>query len=284
MNTHPYQLLAFDITAQLIWQKISIPVANQAIYSCDEKQFYLAISGIARFLALPHENRIIIEKLNPDIENNILNTWLYGTVMAYILQYHGYLVLHGSAVMTHDKAMIFSGQSGAGKSTLAGALVQKGYPFITDDLVVIKRNEHGQYCLIPGPTKLKLWQDAMQHFNFDTNHATQVSLKANKYAVQVEKACNASMIPIASFYELNINQNAESFCFERLNTAQSLKTLMQNAYRYFMLKPLGKLQTFFQDCSALNQQIAVHKITRTPNFDELPRIIQRIEVNQGIVR
>ena len=62
MNSLPSQLMAFDITAQLIWNKISIPNTNQAMHSCDEQQFYLAIPGVARFLALPHKNSIVIEK------------------------------------------------------------------------------------------------------------------------------------------------------------------------------------------------------------------------------
>ena len=278
-------MFAFGILVKLAWQKIDISFNehnNEFMYHCDSNQFYLRLPDIAHFLAIPTENSIIIEKATEEISIDVLNTWLLGTMMAYILQYHDYTVLHGSAVLINGGAVIFSGQSGAGKSTLASALVQKGYPFITDDLVVIKRNHQGQYCIIPGPAKLKLWQNAMQHFNYDINYATPVSLKDNKYAVHVADASTAAMIPITTFYELTINNQAEAYHCETFHAAASLKTLMQNAYRYFMLKPLGKMQTFFQDCSALHQQITVHRITRTAHFHELPKIIQRIEINQGI--
>lgn len=282
MNSLPSQLIAFDITVRLILNKISIPDANQAMHLCDEKQFYLAIPDIARFLALPEKKCIVIEKATEEVSIHILNTWLLGTMMAYMLQYHDYLVLHGSAVLINNKAVIFSGQSGAGKSTLASALVQKGYPFITDDLVVIKRNHEGQYCILPGPSKLKLWKDAMQHFNHDINDAVPVMLKTDKYAIQVKETCNEPMIPISAFYELNVVSQTDVFNCTKLDKAESLKTLMQNAYRYFMLKPLGKLQTFFQDCNGLSQQITVNKITRTTRFEELPQIIHQIELDLGI--
>ncbi|OGT58853.1 MAG: hypothetical protein A3F43_01235 [Gammaproteobacteria bacterium RIFCSPHIGHO2_12_FULL_42_10] len=249
---------------------------------CDSQQFYLAIPEVAHFLALPTQNQILIEKINPDIPDDVIHTWLYGTVFAYILQYHGYTVLHGSAILMDNRAVIFSGQSGAGKSTLASAFMQKGYPFITDDLIVIKRNEQAQYCIIPGPTKLKLWQDSMKHFNHDINKATPISLKDGKYALQVMNASTELMIPIAAFYELNNNKQTKVHHCETLNSAESLKTLMQNAYRYFMLKPLGKLQTFFHDCHGLSQQIAVHKLTRTIQIHELTQITQRIELDQGV--
>lgn len=282
MKSSPSHIKAFDITAKLIWQKIFIPDANQAMYSCDEKQFYLAIPSIARFLALPEKNCIIIEKAQAEISIHVLNTWLLGTVMAYMLQYHGYLILHGSAVLINGSAVILSGQSGAGKSTLASALLKHGYPFITDDLVVIKQNTNGQYCIIPGPTQLKLWRDAASHLEHDIEHAQPVNLKTDKYAIPVTHYCDMPMIPIAAFYELNIAPLATTFTCERLNDVLSLRTLMHNAYRYFMLKPLGKLQSFLKDCSQLTQQIAVNKITRRPDLSELSQIIQRIELDQGV--
>lgn len=281
-NERPLQCIIFGLTVRLIWQeKKSSPIVqnDRLIHECYPNQFHLNIPGVAHFLALPEENCILIEKAKRGIPTQVFNTWLFGTVMAYMLQYHGYLVLHGSAVLINEHAVIFSGQSGAGKSTLASAFTQNGYLFITDDLVVIKQNHKGQYCIVPGPAKLKLWKDAMQHFNHDMTTASPVNLKTDKYALHVDHCCSEPMIPISAFYELNINQEATSYYCDRLNTTQALKTLLQNAYRHFMLKPLGKLESFFHDCRALSQQITVHQLTRTPHFHELPEIIQHIELN-----
>ncbi|MCR9192012.1 MAG: hypothetical protein NXI01_05060 [Gammaproteobacteria bacterium] len=277
------QLTAFGMTISLIWEKIAIPDTKETTHHCDAEQFYLAIPGTARFLVLPKENCIIIERSQAETSIHVLNNWLKGTVMAYILQYHGYLVLHGSAVLIKDSAVIFSGQSGAGKSTLANAFLQKRYPCITDDLVVLKQNAKGQYCIIPGPTQLKLWRDTMHYFNHDIDKATPIVLRTDKYAVEMSQICDDAMIPVIGFYELNIAELAETFYCERLYSARALKILMQNAYRYFMLKPLDKLQAFFYDCTALSQQITVHKLIRTSDFHELPTIVRYIENNQGVV-
>lgn len=275
--------IRFDCALNLARKKSPLIVQNdRLIHECYPNQFYLNIPSVAHFLALPEENCILIEKAKSEIPTHVLNTWLFGTVMAYMLQYHGYLVLHGAAILINDNAVIFSGQSGAGKSTLASAFTQKGYSFITDDLVVIKQNHDGQYCILPGPAKLKLWKDAMQHFNHDITTASPVNLKTDKYALPVDNCCSEPMIPISAFYELNLDQEATIYNCDKLNSTQSLKTLIQNAYRHFMLKPLGKLQSFFHDCSALSQEITVHKLIRTSDFHELPDIIRHIELNQGI--
>jgi hypothetical protein len=235
-----------------------------------------------RFLAIPHENRILIEKASADIPDSVVHTWLFGTVMAYILQYHGKLVLHGSAVLMNGRAVIFSGQSGAGKSTLANALVQRGYPFITDDLVVIQKDDQGQYGILPGPPHSKLWKDAMLHLNQNIDDALPISLKVDKYAFPVAKTCNDTLVPIAAFYELNPDESVTRYSCEPLPVTVALKTLMQNVYRYFMLKPLGKLPDFFRDCSALSQHITAYKVTRSPHFHDLENMIKHIEINQGM--
>lgn len=276
-TTLPNTTTAYNLTVKLIWKEISALIEGPATLSCDHRQFYLSIPGVARFLACPEDNCIVIEKASPEINDTVINTWLLGTVFAYVLQYHGYLVLHGSAVLMKGRAVIFSGESGAGKSTLAGAFLNQGYSLITDDLVVIKRRPSGQYQIIPGPAQLKLWKDALYHLNQDINHAIPVNLKIDKYSIPITHVSNEPTIPISAFYELNIAQSNDAFRCERLNATQSLRTLIQNAYRYFMLKPLGKLQTFFQDCSVLSQHLAVHKLTRTPHFSDLPKIMQHIE-------
>lgn len=282
MNSLPAQLMVFDTLVQLTWDKIGIPYGHQAMHFCDEKQFYLVIPGVARFLALPEKSCIVIEKALIDIPIHVLNTWLLGTVMAYILQYHGYLVLHGSAVLINGNAVIFSGQSGAGKSTFASALLKQGYSFITDDLVVIKRDINGQYCIIPGPSQVKLWRDAASYLEYEMELAQPVNVKTDKYVIPVTGHCKKPMIPIGALYELNITPLTPTFTCERLGAMQSLRTLIHNAYRYFMLKPLGKLQYFLNDCSQLSQQIAVNKIIRRPDLSELSQIIKLIELDQRV--
>lgn len=279
INHCPQELTIFGMRFSLLWQKIE-PVLTEL---CTHNQWVLNIPNIASFLVRPKEHEIIIDKMNDDVSIHILNTWLYGSISAFILQYYGYLVLHGSAILMNGKAVLISGQSGAGKSTLAGALWKKGYPFITDDLIVIKQDEQGRYGMLQGPNQLKLWKDAMHYLDQDMSAARPVMLKTDKYALPVPATNIMTMIPIDSFYELDIGQKTYTPIFTPLNSLQSFKTLMQNVYRYFMLKPLNQLHQFFNDCHALSKQITVSKIERTHHFSDLAQIIRYIETKQGIL-
>ena len=268
--------IIFGECCELIYQPIPIADNQCFMYECQSDQFYLNVPGIARFLVFPSHHHIIIEKAHAEIDPHMLDNWLFGTVIAYILQYHGYLVLHGSAVLIDGQAVIFSGQSGAGKSTLASAFVNKGYPLITDDVVVIKRNAQDRYEIIPGPAQLKLWKDALEYFDDDFQNATPVIMKKTKYVIPAAMSCQNNSIPIAAFYELSISEHAGSYACEKIRNVEALKILVRNAYRYYMLKPLGKLSTFFNECNLFSHEILVYKMSRITHFNDLPNMIETI--------
>lgn len=282
MKGLPTTLQLYGQTINFHYQNLPFSVSREPTHQCGPDFFYLSIPNIARFLALPKENLIQIERADDTVPIQTLNTWLLGTMLAYILQYHGYLVLHGSSVLINGKAVIFSGQSGAGKSTLAASFMQKGYSFLTDDLVVIQPDDQQNYCILPGSKHLKLWSDSLNQLAFDAHNAIPMDLKKDKFALPVTEGIHKiARVPISHFYE--INQHHELILKERQTPIQALRTIMNNAYRYFMLEPLGKLPQFLKDCTVLANQISVHQLFRIPDFQMLPKLIQMIELNQGIM-
>ena len=287
------QVSAFGLTLKLSWQSIaSIPAVDalrakialqpQQYMFCERDKFYLAIAGVARYLVCPLQNICFIEAATPAVSYSVIATWLMGTVFAYVLQYHGYLVLHGSAVTINQHAVIFSGESGAGKSTLAAALLARGKALLTDDVCVITRNRHGKLVLVPGPPKLKLWEDALLQLNYTTAGLHQVIHKTNKYELLLSDQCtipaaanqvnseattalaklNSPEIEISHFYELNPTQDSTTLQCIHLSGMAKLQRVVSNTYRYAMLKPLGKINTHFADCGRLAEQISVAQILR----------------------
>lgn len=64
-------------------------------------------------------------------------------VIAHVLSLNGRLVAHGAAVSRHGKAVLLLGASGSGKSTSAYLASLAGWSLLSDDLVVVRRSEHG---------------------------------------------------------------------------------------------------------------------------------------------
>jgi hypothetical protein len=277
-------LTVFDQSLDLIWEKTKSDSLHQGIrYECSDKHFYLSISGVARFWAFPEKNQIKIELIDEKVEPSVLNAWLFGTIMAYVLQYRGYHVLHGAAILMQKGVVILSGHSGAGKSTLAAAMMQKGHQLLSDDLAVIQPTSDGHYSLIPGPSILKLCRDSMQQFHYEPNQGKPLFIKSDKYVIPVAQEPKKNPLPIKAFYEICMGPSTQTMpIFHTFSKGEALKTLIHHAYRYFMIKPLAKLQYFMNACRDLVEKIDVHQIQRPANYQNLPTIIQHIEQEQGM--
>ena len=218
---------------------------------------------------------VIIEKKNNTTSNYMLQAYLFGMIFTNILQYRGYLVLHGSAVKIGDKAIIFSGKSGAGKSTLAAAFMQRGYIMLTDDLVVLSANNNGTLSLIPGPPKFKLLQDAIDKLGVSSTDITKIEHKVDKYEIPVIRDDHVENVQVGAFYELNSHTN-NNIQIQKSNGINKLELLSGNTFCYDMLKPMGKLSEHFKLCAILGKQINVFKVHRPSNTYAINELVDSI--------
>jgi hypothetical protein len=86
--------------------------------------------------------------------------FLLGPVLGFALQLRGKTCLHGSAVAVDGRVLVLVGPSGSGKSTTAAALARRGYPVLTDDVVVLTDCATA-FLVHPGYPRLRLWPDAV---------------------------------------------------------------------------------------------------------------------------
>jgi hypothetical protein len=82
-------------------------------------------------------------------------------VLPLALSRLGKLVFHASAVELGGEAVVFAGESGRGKSTLAAGFATRGFPFLTDDGLVIEEREAG-YQVLPSHPSIRLWEDSQK--------------------------------------------------------------------------------------------------------------------------
>jgi hypothetical protein len=84
------------------------------------------------------------------------NVYLLGQVLSFSLVALGFEPLHGTAVVTDGGAAVFLGDCGYGKSTLGAALLARGFPILTDDVVVVEERD-GQWTVHSGVPRIKLF-------------------------------------------------------------------------------------------------------------------------------
>jgi len=85
-----------------------------------------------------------------------LTTYLLGQVLSFSLLSFGYEPLHATAVVIDGSAVAFLGDCGDGKSTLGAALVARGFPLLTDDVLALKFDGN-RFLACAGPARLKLF-------------------------------------------------------------------------------------------------------------------------------
>jgi hypothetical protein len=75
---------------------------------------------------------------------------------------NGYFVLHASAWVIQNDAIVLLGESGAGKSTLASWFGTQGFPIVTDDCLVLHWDPHdGEWMALPSYPSVRLWPDSI---------------------------------------------------------------------------------------------------------------------------
>jgi hypothetical protein len=254
---------------------LTSPIVNNPHQQINTTEFLLNIKGLARFYVNSGKD-IIIQKAD-DVYEGDIQVFLMGTIFAYVLQYHNYLVLHGSAILVNGQAVIFSGDSGAGKSTIAAAFAKKGYNVFTDDMVVIKYTDDNKFELIQGWPRLKLWQDALSYFGEKSDNLIRVQNKQNKYEFPI-KVSQEKSVPILAFYELNPCDDTKIILNSISSGLDCLDILVKNTFRYYMLKGLKKYNLHLKQCSILAKNIAIRIVQRPKigyRLDELVQVIEK---------
>ena len=113
--------------------------------------------GVTDFL-LPRNGSTLHIFAQPQVDPETLNFVLARGMIPRLLQLRGTVCLHASAVGAGDGVVGFLGASGKGKSTVAAALVARGFPLVSDDVLPLQVEEGEQGLLAgPGLLELRLW-------------------------------------------------------------------------------------------------------------------------------
>jgi hypothetical protein len=121
-------------------------------------EVYLRWNGLVECLVAADGRRIRYRPL-PGSSDAAMVDYVLGTVLSFSLVARGADPLHAATVLVNGRAVGFLGDSGAGKSTLAAAMLARGNPLLTDDLLALTNGGRG-YLAHPGPRRIKLYPRA----------------------------------------------------------------------------------------------------------------------------
>lgn len=219
------------------------------------------IANIARY-RIEQGRRILIDPV-PDAAPGDVRLYLLGTALGTLLHQRHSLPLHVSAVATPGGVWAFTGESGAGKSTLAAALhYHFDWPLLSDDVGVIEPDESGQPLFHPGPPRLKLWQDALTHFEIDSCELIPDLIRANKFHLRLERGFEHEPQRLCALVLLERADDDESPSLVAVNGMAAFQAVASAIYRPEVAQWVGDRTTLFRRCAELAGQIKVYRYRR----------------------
>ena len=247
---------------------------RESIYQISGEHFLLNIARVGRYLV--SEGRAITVEPDPAADERDVRLFLLGSAMGTLLHQRGVWPLHGSAVASERKAIIFVGASGCGKSTLAGAFHQRGFRVLSDDICAITTGENGVAQVWPAYPRLSLWGDSVARLGSNPGDHQRAHSAHEKYEIPVQYF-TPGPVAVAAVYSL-YTSDQEGLCLTPLKGFAKARELTANTYRLPFLTGMRRGQQHFWQALALAQQARVVSVTRPRQpflLDELADLIER---------
>lgn len=218
---------------------------------------------------------VIIEPYSGASDDDI-RVFLLGSVLGFLLHQRQIFPLHASAIRTEHGAVLFTGHSGAGKSTTLGAMVQRGYAMLADDVSGIVLDDKDRPYVLPAFPSSRLWAESAAKLNRSTKEVTRVRAALDKYVFPVEHFCQET-IPLLGVYVLTKHECSAIELQPIEQTVDKFTWLLANTYRKIFVPAVGWEQAHFQIIAKTLQTARVTKVMRPAHAFLLDELVEKIE-------
>ena len=223
-------------------------------------------------------NRITVE---PESAERMTEARLYtlGSAWGTLGYQRCWAMLHGSAVQIGARTALFAGEAEQGKSTMAAALTRVGARLLSDDLSRVQPpsgNDGTQ--LWPSGARLKLWDQALNHFGWQDRELVQDHFRDQKFHLAVDQGpIGAAPVPLSAVFVL---EWGDAIAVERLRGAEAVKALADGTmYRKEYLELMGKLGEQVVYCARIAAQVPIYRLTRPKDFTFLDEVCERVALS-----
>jgi hypothetical protein len=245
-----------------------------AWFQVNSEAFLLKVDNVAKYLVSAGK-QIIIEPV-PEVRDNEVRLFLLGSAFAALLQQRGLLPLHGCAVEVNGRAAIFVGPSGGGKSTLAGALHQRGYRILADDVGVISFSPAGVPFVIAAYPQIKLWADSAQLLGKNPDELRRIMDSMEKYGLPLEEGFAGTPLPLERVYELEVGSSQDLELIE-VQGMDKLVVFVNHTYRRQFLAGNPGKKRHFEQCGRAARHCRVSRLRRPWDTARLPEVVELLE-------
>ncbi len=220
------------------------------------------------------DGRCITYDVPPELPDETLRVLLLGIGLGILMHQRGHLVLHASAVAMGDRVVAFIAEKGHGKSTMAAALHARGYPLVTDDVLVLDERPDGPPLVLPAYPQLKLWPDALaQTLEMALDGLPRVHPAIEKRVARLPDGVDRPL-PLAALFALRPGDNVRIL---PLRGQEAFLELLLHTYTRVLLEQTRATARHLQQVGHLARYVPLLALERPPALEQLPDVVAAIE-------
>jgi len=230
----------------------------------NEEIYYQDIPSIVKF-CLSKGEKLTIELYQP-LKRNAALFYLYDSMLPIILLNHNIYPLYASAVNTNEGVYLFSGGRGDGKSTIATSLCMEGYKLISDDICILKWNEHKNEletkCYFP---HTNIWRDTARILGKKAKKykIRQIRNGVLKYSIDFSKNSLRTFRPVIGMVILKVENFDKPLEIEKIKGIAKMDICKKVIHSNYYVSVISKQKELFKHASQIAKQISITKINRS---------------------
>ena len=236
---------------------------------------FLDLSPVVRFLVAP--NSIVVDTSHAP-EAPEWRVRLLGPALGVLCYLRGVVPLHACSIRIGERTIAIAGPSCAGKSTLAAALMRRNHVLVTDDICAITL-VRGRPTVLPSFPALKLSSDSLNTLGIDPNGLIHVWLDTDKFLVPTTDGFDPTPVSLDAVYLLEDASERNELAIIPISGADAFERLNEVYYRDEMGRLLRPPSTWFAMAAQLAHHVAVRRLVRRTEFDNLTALVRLIEAD-----
>lgn len=203
-----------------------------------------------------------------------------GIGLGLLLHQRGLVTLHASAVAIQGQTVGFVGPKGMGKSTTAAALHARGYPVVTDDLLVL--NPTSSHIEVrPGPSHLKLHPSSIKDsLSENPDQIPKIDPQGSKRSYRAQSEHLSDSLPLRCLYLLDYEREGSLPRSQSVRGDQACMELIRHSYIPRLLPEEAKSSEHLKRCAGIARAVPISRLYRKKSTECLPDLVSHIEQEQ----